>query len=262
MIETFALPPPLAESKKKRKVYVYLPDDLEEEMRLPVLYMFDGHNLFSDSEATYGKSWGLSDFLEANHVPLMVVGVDCNHSKNHGRLRENSPFSFDDPDLGHITGKGKQTMAWFTGPLKAYIDEHYPTLPMRETTFIAGSSMGGLMTLYALCCYGDTYSRGAALSPSLWTSRRCMQMIRQSDTIGDSVLYMDYGENELARHEGMRTLFGQVAGALLEKGTKLNLRIVPGGEHCEASWEEQIPFFMDTLFYEGFRADRSPDPED
>ena len=61
---------------EERNAYVYLPD---EENRYPVLYMFDGQNLFEDEEATYGKSWGLKDFLEENQVPLIVAAVECNH---------------------------------------------------------------------------------------------------------------------------------------------------------------------------------------
>ncbi len=257
MIEIFGLPYPYADSRRNRKVYVYIPDSIDGMLRessgLPVLYMFDGHNLFSDEEATYGKSWGMKEYLEENDVPLIVVGVDCNHSRNHGRLREYSPFTFDDPEVGHILGKGKITMNWFVHILKPHIDQTYPTLPGRETTFIAGSSMGGLMTLYALCVYGDTFSRGASLSPSLWTNfDKIRKMIRESPYLSDSVLYMDYGEKELERSGEMLTQFAQTGVSLLQAGTRLNLRIVPGGEHCEACWEQQIPFFMETLFYDGF----------
>lgn len=41
--------------------------------------MFDGHNLFEDQEATYGKSWGLKDYLDHSGLPLIVVGMECNH---------------------------------------------------------------------------------------------------------------------------------------------------------------------------------------
>ena len=47
-----------------RTVHIYLPDGLARDQKVPVLYMFDGHNLFVDEEATYGKSWGLKDYLD------------------------------------------------------------------------------------------------------------------------------------------------------------------------------------------------------
>ncbi len=42
-----------------RLLHIYIPDDIKEGERFPVMYMFDGHNLFFDSDATYGKSWGI-----------------------------------------------------------------------------------------------------------------------------------------------------------------------------------------------------------
>ena len=60
---------------------------------------------------------------------------------------------------------------------------------------------------------------------------------------------MDYGSRELANHDQMLHRFGLVASNLLNKGVLLDCRIVPDGEHCEASWERQIPFFMNTLLY-------------
>ena len=76
MLDIFKTEIPQLTKREKRKVYVYVPD---WEDRFPVLYMFDGHNLFDDGEATYGKSWGMLKFLEENRVPLIVVGVECNH---------------------------------------------------------------------------------------------------------------------------------------------------------------------------------------
>jgi len=60
---------------------------------------------------------------------------------------------------------------------------------------------------------------------------------------------MDYGSRELSFHSNMAVQFRHVAGRLLEKGVMLNCRIVPKGDHCEASWERQIPFFTETLLY-------------
>lgn len=234
--------------KEKRKVYVYLP---EEGGPFPVLYMFDGHNVFLDEEATYGKSWGMLEYLEGNGIPLAVVGVECNHHKETdacgGRLSEYAPFDFE-IRKAKIKGRGKLTMDWYTQELKPYIDEHYPVLTDREHTFIAGSSMGGLMTLYALSNYNHVYSRGAALSPSLaFDRRKALDMIRSGDYGTDTVLYMDSGEKELT--DRSRKAFSAAGKALIEKKVLLESRIVPDGEHNEASWEKQIPFFMNTLFY-------------
>ena len=64
----------------ERRAYLYLPAcyDAEPERRFPVLYMFDGHNVFFDSHATYGKSWGMAEYLDRTRTPLIVAAVECN----------------------------------------------------------------------------------------------------------------------------------------------------------------------------------------
>ena len=237
-----------------RRAYVYVPDWYEEGggERFPVLYMFDGHNVFYDEDATYGKSWGMLEFLEENRVPLIVAAVECNsfpeESEYGGRLSEYTPFPFEDEYWGKIKARGKITMNWFTKEFKPYVDENFPTQRDRLHTFIAGSSMGGLMTIYALISYNKVFSRGAALSPALdFSPEKLLDMIRAAK-IRRTHLYMDMGEKEL-RREGVRELYAKTTEELLKKGFLLESRIVPNGKHNEASWEKQIPFFMDLLFY-------------
>lgn len=243
---------PSLSGKEKRRAYFYVPDAAKKDhsLRFPVLYMFDGHNVFFDSHATYGKSWGMLDYLQSNNVPLIVVGVECNHGPNNERLSEYSPFDFDEDGFGHIKGQGKKTMDWFVKVLKPFVDRHLPTLPDRRHTFIAGSSMGGLMTIYAVSRYNRVFSRGAALSPSVGFAPDKVEDIVRSARFGsDTVLYMDYGQKEFMHHPQSMYAYNRTAAALVEKGVLLNSRIVPDGEHTEASWEKQIPVFMQTLFF-------------
>ena len=76
---------------QNRRLHIYLPDDYNEsEERYPVMYMFDGHNLFYNSDATYGKSWGMKEFLDRWGKKIIVVGLECAHTGND-RLREYCP---------------------------------------------------------------------------------------------------------------------------------------------------------------------------
>lgn len=250
MLDIFETDIPQLTGDEKRDVYVYVP---EAEGRFPVLYMFDGQNVFYDEKATYGKSWGMLEYLEENDVPLIVVGVECNHHDEKeecgGRLSEYSPFDFSDPQWGDIKGRGAITMKWFVKELKPYIDDNYPTLDGREHTFIAGSSMGGLMSVYALCKYPNVFSRAAALSPSfVFAPDKVYEMIEKARFRRDTVLYMDYGQKEI-KWSNSREVYARACSLLIEKKVLLESRIVPDGQHNEASWEKQIPFFMDALFY-------------
>ena len=253
MFETWDVTIPALTGEETRKAYVYVPDlcEEDEDLRLPVLYMFDGHNLFFDEEATYGKSWGLLEYMEETRTPLIIAAVECNHSPDHGRLREYCPYSCELPGIGRIVGKGKTTMDWLVGEFKPFIDRHFPTIPDREHTFIGGSSMGGLMSLYGVMKYNKVFSRAAALSPSIWFGQEKLErMLRASRIKTDTVIYMDYGARELGFHPEMAGQFRHVTDLLLERKVDLTSRIVPNGNHNEASWEKQIPLFMNVLLYD------------
>ena len=248
MVDVWEIEIPSLTGKKKRRAYAYLPDDYDlTERRYPVLYMFDGHNLFSDSEATYGKSWGLKEYLDRTRTPIIVAAVECNHEGNE-RLSEYSPVDFTFKNGESIKGRGKKYMDWLVNTFKPYIDENLRTMPEREHTAIAGSSMGGLMTLYAVAKYNKYFSKGAALSPSLWAyGTNLAEFIENSRFAKDTVLYMDYGSREFDKAGRARNNFCVATDSLIQKGVNLTARIVPNGEHCEASWERQIPVFMQVL---------------
>ena len=249
MVKKWEVTIPALTGDAKRRAYIYLPKAYNRQRgrRFPVLYMFDGHNVFFDSDATYGKCWGMKEYLDKTKKDLIVVAVECNH-KGNGRLEEYSPFSHDNNTLGAIRGRGKKYMDWLIKTLKPYIDENYRTLPDRDNTMICGSSMGGLMALYGAVCFNDVFRRAACLSPSLWVDAdQVLQMIARSKIKNDTCIYMDYGSVEIYNHDAQATALIATAQLLLTKKVDLTFRIVPGGTHSEASWEKQIPIFMDCL---------------
>ena len=250
-------PSPDGPEQNERYAYVYLPDsyfDPNSTRRYPVLYMFDGHNVFFNTDATYGKCWGMKEYMDRTKTQMIIAAVECNHSADNGRLMEYSPFDFDDPQLGQIEGHGQDTMEWFVNVFKKEIDENYRTLPDRKHTFIAGSSMGGLMSLYAVLKYNHVFSGAACLSPSVWTNtRKINRMIDDNRLHPQTTIYLDYGSREISFHPVMKRQFSKVISILMEKNVFVNSRIVPNGDHCEACWEKSIPFFMNTLLYRGYR---------
>lgn len=252
MVKKWEITIPELTGIKTRRAYIYLPTSYHanKNHRYPVLYMFDGHNVFFDSDATYGKSWGMKEYMDITETDMIVVAVECNH-EGHQRLSEYSPFSFSDSKIGvPITGKGKITMDWLTKTFKPWIDSHYRTIPDRDHTFLGGSSMGGLMALYGVLQYNHIFSKAAALSPSIWLATNQLEaMILTAPIDPDTVIYMDYGSREMKYHANMEYMFGKVTAMFLERRVQLTSRIVPGGNHCEASWEKQIPFFMSVLLY-------------
>lgn len=241
-------------TEKPRRLYVSLPKGyFQTEHRYPVLYMFDGHNVFYDRHATYGKSWGFREYLNRAKLPLILVAVECN-PEGFKRLSEYSPWSFSAPrPVGFVEGLGKVTMDWFTTVLKSEIDREFRTLPGREHTMIAGSSMGGLMSLYAVMAYNSVFSRAAALSPSLWVSPLKLKELIRSHPLSDPTrVYIDMGTREIdPKRRALSSMF-DVAKGLSAMGADVSANVIPGAEHNEAAWEKRIPDFMKYLFDETF----------
>ena len=249
MVKKWMIKIPKLTGDKQRRAYIYLPASYyrEPDRRYPVMYMFDGHNVFFDTDATYGKSWGMAKYLDESQKQLIVVAVECNHEGN-GRLQEYSPVTFENATLGKIRGKGRTYMNWLTHELKPYIDANYRTLPDRLNTILCGSSMGGLMALYGACAYNHIFQRAACLSPSIWIAPgKVLEIVARSHIRRDTCIYMDYGSEEMFNHAANDEALISTSHLLLTKRVDLALRVVPGGNHSEASWEKQIPIFMECL---------------
>ncbi len=249
MVKKWFVKIPQLSGEMERRVYLYLPDSYEKqkEKRYPVMYMFDGHNVFFDSDATYGKSWGMNKYMVGAKKDLIIVAVECNH-EGSSRLEEYSPVNFDNSTLGKIKGRGRVYMNWLVNTLKPQIDQKYRTLTDRRNTIICGSSMGGLMALYGATVYNHLFQRAACLSPSLWVSPgKVLEFVARSHIRQDTCIYMDYGSEEMFNHAANAEALISTSHLLLTKRVNLALRVVPGGNHSEASWERQIPVFMDCL---------------
>lgn len=249
MLHTWDISIPTLMPKLKRRAYLYLPRAYEENpnARFPVLYMLDGQNVFLDSEASFGRSWGMYDYMNETDTPLIIAAVSCNPVGNN-RLCEYSPFTYEDPRAGLIEGRGRLMLDWMTRRFKPMIDRRLRTLPDRSNTLIAGSSMGGLLSLYAVTHNNDVFSRAACLSPSLWVNpARSRRMLQKASLAPDTMIYMDYGAQEMANHEATRDLLLSTCQSLYVRGTDLTFRIVPGGTHSEDSWRAQVPVFMKCL---------------
>ena len=106
------------------------------------------------------------------------------------------------------------------------------------------------MSLYAILRHNNVFSRAAALSPSLDIDiDKLCQMIKDAEPANDTVIYMDYGSKEFGYESWSRQNFVRTAELLGSKDILLTTRLIPGGEHNEASWEKQLPFVIPTLMY-------------
>ncbi len=248
MIRVEKIQIPTLPTKKLRRLYIYTPKGYEtSDERYPVLYMFDGHNVFYDSHATYGKSWGMKQYLEKSKLPLILVAVECN-PEGENRMNEYTPFDIVWKGKLLFEARGQKTMDWFVNELKPRIDKEYRTLSDREHTLIAGSSMGGLMSLYAVVAHNDVFSGAGALSPSLWAGRgHEAELLKAHPLQWPTRIYMDMGTAETDGHITVLTGLFDAAKRLTRAGATVDARIVPDAKHSEAYWEQRIPVFMEYL---------------
>jgi predicted alpha/beta superfamily hydrolase len=228
-----------------RDLTVYLPPSYGRgERHYPVLYMQDGQNLF-DPKESFAGSWRVDvamDHAAARGFEGIAVGI--RHAGDE-RLLEYSPF--DDPEAG--PGRGREYVSYLAEIIKPLVDARYRTIPGRGTTCVAGSSMGGLISLFAFFARPDVFGVAAAMSPSLWYAGRAIFGTVKTAPFQPGRIYLDVG-----RREGEETLADarRLRDLLLAKGYRKGdqLRYVEDGAggHEEAAWGHRLratlPFLL------------------
>ena len=236
-----------------RTLHIYLPDwYYDSSERLPVTYFFDGHNLFYDEHATYGRSWRLQRFLDRWEKPMIVVGIECSH-EGDDRLIEYNPYRTRVRGRDE-EGLGEETFLWIERDIKPAIDGQFRTWAHREATAVIGSSMGGLMSLYGTICHNATFGKAGALSTGVRFFRReLLRDLAACEVSPDTRVFLSWGEHEAGRiYEDGTTAESrateELAHALTVRGAAVMQQCARGGRHREADWERQVPRMMGFLW--------------
>lgn len=240
---------------RKREVLIYLPPGYEVEVRrrYPVMYMWDGQNLFDESTA-FSHEWQVDEacerMIKSGEIPPIIVVAIYNGQES--RTSEQSPWSCPHFD---VKGEGEAFVSWVAQDLKARIDRGFRTLPEAEHTGIGGSSMGGLTALYAGFRFPEVFGKVMAMSPSLWfASKRIFSYVREQQKPAESRIYLDSGhfEGSRANHHKMLRQAMDMAELLKTKGFSegQDLRWVedPHGHHSEADWARRLPAALNYLW--------------
>lgn len=221
---------------RNRRIWIYLPPDYETSgLNYPVLYMHDGQNLF-DVLTAYAGEWEVDETLNslANQgykVPL-VVGIDNGGSE---RIDEYSPWL--NPVYGG--GDGEKYMQFIVETLKPYIDQHYHSLPGRESTALIGSSLGGLISHFGALSYQDVFSKAGLFSTSYWYSDSIWSFTHFTGKQEEMRFYQLCGSLESAGEEA--TDMKRMNDSLVSIGFAQDIvfnKVVPGGQHNEKLWRE------------------------
>ncbi len=146
-----------------RRVWLYTPPGYAEhpDRRYPVLYLFDGQNLFDDTTSFVGE-WGVDETLDSMRLDLIVVGLDHGSAR---RTREYTPYVFEKDEKKTETGLGQLTFDWLLQRVKPYVESSYRT---DDRDYIGGASLGGLMALYGQLSYPSVFDGALDFSPAYW----------------------------------------------------------------------------------------------
>lgn len=240
---------------KNRKLIVWLPPnyDTQTSTRYPVLYMHDGQNIMNAKTAAFGVEWGVDEtaqrLVEAGQMePIIIVGV----YNTDDRIPEYTQVPNDPYGGGRADDYGRLLVE----VVKPLIDSAYRTKPEAQYTGVAGSSLGGLVSMYFGLTHSDTFTRLGVVSPSVWWANRDI-VTRVSNTPARLPLriWLDIGTNEDgSAAESQQTVNDtrQLRDALINKGwvldTDLKYFEAEGARHNEAAWAARTEQILKYLY--------------
>ena len=185
--------------KRIAELSIMMPKTIVANQTYPVLFFQDGQNIFEDTKASFGVSWGIKDIFESNEMkPVIIVGLSCANGLD--RLDEYNPFmstkeiSFGDKP--RITGgKGDLYLKDLIETVLPYLKENYPVNLTNVT--LVGSSMGGHISLYATLKYPQIFKNALCLSNAFWISEEALiDFIKESQKPHNGLIYLDTGDFE------------------------------------------------------------------
>jgi predicted alpha/beta superfamily hydrolase len=262
-----------------RNINVWLPDGYSSHTKYAVLYMHDGQMLFDPSTTWNKQAWNVDDvsgdFLkQKNTQQFIIVGIWNNPEMRHQEYFPEKAFNLLTPEQNEsvsseLEKKGKSKnkfvpisnlyLKFIVEELKPFIDKSFYTNPKQSHTFIAGSSMGGLISLYAICEYPTVFGGAACLSTH-WTGTYTIQNNPIPDSFANYLknnlpkpsnhkIYFDYGDLTL---DALYKIPQEKIDVIMqEKGfTEKNwmTKFFPGKDHSENSWQERFVIPISFLF--------------
>jgi len=227
---------------RQRRVWIYLPGGYaSSNKKYPVIYMHDGQNLFDAYTSGYGE-WGIDEIMDQmpDKEESIIVGID--HGGEY-RITEYDPY-----DSKYGKGRGDDYTEFLVKTLKPYIDSHYRTETDAKHTTIAGSSMGGLISMYAALKYPHVFGNAGLFSPAFWIAAPDIyKYAAQQKLPVYSRFYFVCGD---AESDSMVTDTKKMADIIRAGGkaeNKSRVIIIKGASHNEKQWNGDFPGFYKWL---------------
>jgi predicted alpha/beta superfamily hydrolase len=238
----FAIP----QLKTTRRIWIYLPPGYSDSKeKYPVLYLQDGQNIFDAYTSGFGE-WGVDEILDSlvkkGSPPCIVIGID------NGPERVQEYNAFDSEKFGK--GKGAAYVDFLVQTLKPFIDRHYRTMPSKSNTLIGGSSMGGLISFYAMLKYPDVFGNGGIFSPAFWAAEGIKQMADSAGNRLTGKLFFYIGGLEGTTYVNDME---EVVETVAKKSDAMIYKVIdPEGQHNEQAWNKWFVDFYRWMMADGF----------
>ena len=242
---------------KNRRVWIYLPEGYAQSKKhYPVMYLQDGQNLFDRATSAFGDEWGIDECLDSmiskGKPACIVVGID---NGGDSRMNEYNPYVFtmkDSTSAKTFTPQGDAYLDFLTVTLKPFVDKKYRSLPSKENTIIAGSSMGGLIAYYAMLKYPEVYGKAGVFSPAFWTAP---QIKAFTDSVAKTIsgkFFFYIGGKEGDRFINDMTEVTEKLGG--NSNTMIYSVIDEEGEHRENAWRKWFAEFYVWMMADGYNS--------
>lgn len=230
---------------------VYLPPGYHDETdaRYPVLYMHDGQNVFDAATAFLNHEWGVDEtaqaLIAASAIEALIIVAIYNAGLD--RIEEYTPTRDTARRAGgHANEYGRMIVE----ELKPFIDRTYRTRVRAADTALAGSSLGGLVTLYLGLRYPATFSKLAVLSPSVWWDNRFI--VRRINLLSSRPALRIWLSVGVEEGYGVIDAARRVRDALVAKGWALDDDLTyhecEGAAHHETAWAAMVSPMLRFLF--------------
>jgi predicted alpha/beta superfamily hydrolase len=215
---------------RQRRVWIYLPAGYASSGRkYPVIYMHDGQNLFDAYTSGYGE-WGVDEIMDKfpDKNECIIVGID--HGGDY-RITEYDPY-----DSKYGKGRGDDYVDFMVKTLKPYIDAHYHTKTDARHTTVAGSSMGGLISMYAALKYPQVFGNAGIFSPAFWIAPDIYKFAQQTKLPSTARFYFVCGDAESETMVTDMKKMADIIGSKEKNKKNTVVAIAKGASHNEKQW--------------------------
>lgn len=259
-----------AKGLPEQRLTIWLPPGYDvSDRRYPVIYMHDGHNLFDPAKSNFNKVWAADKAVialtKAGRIePHIIVGMWPHGSDRYRQYLPRSAYEMATPRIRGMMDKmaggpvvSDAYLMWIADVLKPWVDKNFRTLPGRDDTAIAGSSMGGLMSCYAFLARPEVFGRAACVS-SHWPAvepeavgTADAEVIalwdqwfgRQVGAPDGRRLWMDHGTGTLDAFysDYQQAIDNRLEAEGWQRGRDFESRVYEGDEHEENAWARRLP---------------------